>query len=120
MIVDYGYTERPLRSTLDAWSNHKYVSIFKTPGLVDVTADVDFLALRKTAENRGIIVDGPITQVDFIKTMGVTKRAEILKKDVSVKVKMAIEKELHRLTDPRGLGKNFKGMMMRSQFKSEE
>lgn len=114
LIVDYGYMDVPLKGSLDAWSKQEYVGIFTTPGQADITADVDFEALRRTAEQAGITVDGPVWQGDFLVEMGINQRADNLKRSASATMIKDIDDEIHCLMDRKGLGQNFKVMMVRS------
>lgn len=107
LIIDYGYTKPTLQGSLTAWSLHGCVDILTAPGQVDVTANVDFLALRYSAEQSGLRVDGPIWQGDFIQKMGVMLRVDLLKQHADATTRQAIDDDLKRLLDPQGISRNF-------------
>ena len=50
--------------TLQAIKNHKYNDIFK-PGLIDLSARVDFNMIKKISLYNGATVHGPINQNKF-------------------------------------------------------
>lgn len=51
------------------------------PGTADLTADVDFSQLRVVAEKRNkLITYGPVTQGDFLKSLGIEVRLQMLLK----------------------------------------
>lgn len=80
LILDYGPLQTIPANTLRGIRAHRPVSPFTSPGLVDLSADVDFLALAETALNAspGVEVHGPVEQSFFLSTMGIKERAERL------------------------------------------
>ena len=80
LIFDYGPSTHIPTSTLRGIRDHKAVSPFATPGLVDISADVDFLALTEAALNAspGVEVHGPIEQGFWLESMGIRERAEMI------------------------------------------
>jgi NADH dehydrogenase [ubiquinone] 1 alpha subcomplex assembly factor 7 len=81
-----------------------------TPGDADLTAHVDFEALAQNAEIIGARVYGPISQRDFLRRLGIEKRAAALKSRASPAQTVEIERALARLTatGPGGMGALFK------------
>ena len=75
LIVDYGHAERGYGSTLQAMRRHSYVDPLETPGRADVTAHVDFALLGSVAHAQGTQVSGPVTQGDFLISLGLLERA---------------------------------------------
>ena len=80
LIFDYGPSTHIPTSTLRGIRDHKPVSPFETPGLVDISADVDFLALTEAALNAspGVEVHGPVEQGFWLESMGIRERAEMI------------------------------------------
>ena len=80
LILDYGPASHIPTSTLRGIRAHKPVSPFITPGLVDISADVDFLALTEAALNAspGVEVHGPVEQGFWLESMGIRERAEMI------------------------------------------
>ena len=60
LIIDYGHVESAIGDTLQAVGGHDYADPLKAPGLVDLTAHVDFQALAQAAEGMGARVHGPL------------------------------------------------------------
>ena len=59
---------------------HQLVSPFSRPGEVDLSADVDFLALVDAAlgASENVEVHGPVEQGIFLEQLGIKERAEML------------------------------------------
>ena len=80
LIIDYGFAEQSGQSTFQAVSKHKYVDVLESVGAVDLTAHVDFKALKQAAQKQSVYVSPIAGQGDFLRAMGVDLRAEQLKK----------------------------------------
>ncbi|KAL8791081.1 MAG: hypothetical protein Q9213_000288 [Squamulea squamosa] len=80
LILDYGPAGTIPTSTLRGIRSHQLVSPFVSPGEVDLSADVDFMALVETAlgASERIEVHGPIEQGVFLEQLGIRERAEML------------------------------------------
>ncbi|MGB5076526.1 MAG: SAM-dependent methyltransferase [Sphingorhabdus sp.] len=78
LIVDYGYVQPGLGSTLQAVKNHAYADPFSDPGNCDLTAHVNFFALANIARSRGLNVAGPTTQGVWLSSLGINQRAAML------------------------------------------
>ncbi|KAF2267896.1 DUF185-domain-containing protein [Lojkania enalia] len=80
LILDYGTLNTIPANTLRGIRSHRPCSPFISPGLVDLSADVDFLALAESAlsASPNIEVHGPVEQSFFLSTMGIKERAERL------------------------------------------
>ncbi|RFU73092.1 hypothetical protein TARUN_9160, partial [Trichoderma arundinaceum] len=116
LILDYGTADTVPVNSLRGIRQHRLVSPFAAPGLVDLSADVDFHAIAEAATlaSPGIEVHGPISQADFLELMGIRERAEALSKVPGVTPSAAsdIEKAWKRLVDrgPSGMGKVYKAL----------
>jgi SAM-dependent MidA family methyltransferase len=114
LILDYGTADTVPVNSLRGIRHHRLVSPFSAPGLVDLSADVDFHAIAEAATlaSDGVEVHGPVTQADFLMLMGIRERAEALTKAPGVTPAKAtdIEKAWKRLVDrgPNGMGKVYK------------
>lgn len=88
LIIDYGPPATIPANSLRGIRSHTRVSPFDSPGAVDVSADVDFMALAESAINSspGVEVHGPVDQARFLTAMGIEERAAQL-------VKRAVNKE---------------------------
>ncbi|KAL8952011.1 MAG: hypothetical protein Q9222_002057 [Ikaeria aurantiellina] len=80
LILDYGSASTIPTSTLRGIRSHQLVSPFASPGEVDLSADVDFMALVEAAlgASERIEVHGPVEQGVFLEQMGIKERAEML------------------------------------------
>jgi SAM-dependent MidA family methyltransferase len=104
LIIDYGHTESAIGDTLQAVSRHGFADPLKSPGLVDLTAHVDFQALAQTVEGVGARVHGPITQAEFLRRLGIEQRAAALRSGAPQEYVAAIDAALQRLTNEEGTG----------------
>ncbi|QUC22141.1 uncharacterized protein UV8b_06382 [Ustilaginoidea virens] len=116
LILDYGTSDTIPVNSLRGIRNHKLVSPFSAPGMVDLSADVDFTAVAEAATRAsdGVEVHGPVSQADFLERMGVRERADVLVRAARAKNAPvdAIEKSWKRLVDrgPNGMGKTYKAL----------
>ena len=80
LILDYGPADTIPASTLRGIQSHQPVSPFTNPGLVDISADVDFTALVEAAleASPGVEVHGPVEQGGWLESMGIRERAEMI------------------------------------------
>ena len=109
LIIDYGYeTNDKYISTLQAIKNHKYSSIFKDIGKTDLTAHVNFSAIKKEALLSGCEVSGTFAQGEFLNSLGIKLRAEILKRNTTAIQIEEIDSGLNRLINPKEMGTLFK------------
>lgn len=116
LILDYGPGDGSVPvNSLRGIHRHKRVSPFAEPGLVDLSADVDFAAIAEAATRAsdGVEVHGPVEQGLFLAAMGIKERAEVLinaAKDEEAK--KAVEAAWQRLVDrgPGGMGKVYKAL----------
>ncbi|RYN59950.1 hypothetical protein AA0114_g1363 [Alternaria tenuissima] len=115
LILDYGPLDTIPANTLRGIRSHTTVSPFASPGLVDLSADVDFLALADAAldASPGVEVHGPVEQSFFLSTMGIKERADrLLKAAKDEDTRRRLETGWKRLVDrgPNGMGKTYKAM----------
>ncbi len=110
LIIDYGYAVPPGKGTFQAVSHHRQADVLEHPGEVDLTAHVDFAALRTIAQAQGALVLGPVGQGEFLQTLGIEMRALQLKYNALPEQARVIDAALHRLTDAAEMGSLFKVM----------
>ena len=84
LIIDYGPADTVPISTLRGMQAHRKVSPFVSPGLVDLSADVDFVALADAAlaASPGVEVHGPLEQGTWLEAMGIRARADMISQNV--------------------------------------
>lgn len=80
LILDYGPADTIPTNTLRGIRSHQPVSPFTDPGLIDISADVDFTALAEAAlaASPGVEVHGPVEQGGWLQSMGIRERAELI------------------------------------------
>lgn len=111
LIIDYGYDlDSPFGSTLQAIKNHKFHSVFENIGDADLTAHVDFRALRKIALAENLQVSATISQREFLLKHGIDIRAKMLMQNASPQQKQEIQSGLSRLIDNNQMGQLFRSI----------
>lgn len=116
LILDYGPADTIPINSLRGIKNHRRVSPLSSPGLVDLSADVDFMALAEAAlkASLGVEVHGPVEQGAYLLGMGIKERAEMLLsgKALDEEKKQRVDGAWKRLIDrgPSGMGKVYKVM----------
>ncbi|MBR9864494.1 MAG: class I SAM-dependent methyltransferase [Rhodobacteraceae bacterium] len=106
LICDYGGSGGG--DTLQALRAHQKVDPLSTPGQADLTAHVNFAALKDAL--RDAQVCGPVPQGAFLERLGITPRAQALAQRLqgaSLETHIAAH---HRLTHPDEMGELFKVM----------
>ena len=128
LAIDYG-EEGPLGNTLEAIKDHKFVHVLDSPGEADLSAYVDFGALRQIVEEkpqRGVTCYGPVTQQQLLLSLGLVARLEQLVENAASEDQAnALVKGCERLVgdgagnaetgEPPGMGVRYKAMCMVSR-----
>lgn len=110
LVIDYGHMASAAGETFQAVGAHSYADPLVAPGLVDLTAHVDFQALAHAAESMGARAHGPLTQAEFLRRLGIGARANALKSNATLEQGIEIDSAVTRLTDAgqTGMGALFK------------
>ncbi len=108
LIVDYGYDQSGLGSSLQAVRGHRGADILDRPGETDLSAHVDFAALAAAATVARVRAFGPVGQGDFLRRLGIAPRVQSLKRHASSKQACAIDAALARLIAPDQMGTLFR------------
>ncbi|WP_341787339.1 class I SAM-dependent methyltransferase [Rickettsia endosymbiont of Cantharis rufa] len=115
LIIDYSYDISPdnrtryqYNPTLQAVKNHKYCSILENLGEVDLSAHVDFYALKTVAKNSSMNVIDTMLQRDFLIENGILLRSKTLQGKLNDEQAQIIEKQVERLISPKQMGTLFK------------
>jgi NADH dehydrogenase [ubiquinone] 1 alpha subcomplex assembly factor 7 len=106
LIIDYGHAASGSGDTVQAVRKHEFTGLLEAPGEADITAHVDFEALRIAFQRTGCGVHGPIAQGQFLHSLGIELRAERLGEDA----RLAAE----RLANEDQMGDLFKVMAVTS------
>ena len=113
LIIDYGHVAPVSGDTLQAVRGHTYESPLTSPGEADLSAQISFFELATEVHKVGLAIDGPITQSEFLGSLGIIERASRL---MSANPQRAgeIEAGVARLIAPNGMGTRFKAIGVRS------
>ena len=108
LIIDYGHAESTFGDTLQAVRGHKFADPLENPGEADLTAQVDFAAVAVWAQRQGAVTQGPLTQGEFLRRLGIEQRAARLKANATPQQAADLDAGLARLTAPDQMGELFK------------
>ena len=117
LTLDYGYTTKKNKSTLQSIQNHKYINIFSMPHNSDITSHLNFKLFHKILKKNNLDVKKITTQNEFLKKIGILERANILSKKMTFKEKANMFYRLKRLLDYREMGNLFKVLFAQKKNK---
>lgn len=103
LIIDYG-DDHHFAHSLRGFYQHQIVDPLSQPGLTDITANVDFASLKQ-AMSPAVQTHGPITQRQFLLSMGIEVRTTRLNQSSSSSL---TEESSQRLISPFGMGEQYK------------
>ncbi len=107
LIIDYGHDGHGFGDTLQAIKQHKYTKIFENLGTQDITAHVNFTALKQAAETQNLQTTRITTQKKFLTELSINLRAQMLIAKNPEK-QQEIKSALNRLTGEDEMGNLFK------------
>lgn len=113
LFIDYGHAVSGFGDTLQAVRGHRYEHPLAAPGEADLTAQVDFERLARSAAAAGLVAEGPVPQATFLGGLGAVQRASRLMAANPDRAS-AIEFAVSRLMAPNGMGTRFMAMVLRS------
>lgn len=112
LFIDYGHAESGIGETLQAVAHHRFHDTLAAPGEADLTAHVDFAALRTAAVEGGARAHGPIGQGTFLGRLGVETRTQALAGTASSNEADMLRSGCRRLVDPDQMGALFKALAL--------
>tara|TARA_B100000902_G_scaffold44132_1_gene51746 strand:+ start:1118 stop:2164 length:1047 start_codon:yes stop_codon:yes gene_type:complete len=115
LLIDYGYTNKKMKDTLQAVSNHKFANILNNIGNVDITHNISFNLFKNFVEKIGGLTSNLTTQKKFLIKMGIKQRAEIISQKQNFLKKTDIYYRLNRLIDEKQMGTLFKVMLVKDK-----
>ena len=127
LVIDYGYPARELYATeraggtLRAYHAHTaHDDPFRFVGRQDLTAHVDFTALARGAEERGLETLALTTQAAFLVAAGLERlfAAERDRPDLDAEAYLTLRASIVRLLDPRALG-GFRVLLLGRQIPTD-
>lgn len=101
IIIDYGYSENPYKSTIQALAKHKKCDVLQNAFAADITNLVNFSPLKEIAEQSGLN-SSLITQREFLLATGIEERRKTLKADKSPTEQKRIDAAIDRLINDMG------------------
>ncbi len=108
LIIDYGYYKPNNQNTLQSVMKHKKNDPLNNLGKADVTAHVNFSLLNEFFAKNGLNTKKTITQKNFLETMGILERANILSKKMKFTQQSDLYSRIQRLLSPKSMGELFK------------
>ena len=115
LLIDYGYSEKKMKNTLQAISNHKFTNILEDIGNSDITHNINFNLFKNIIKQIGGLKNNLTTQKEFLIKLGIKQRAEIISKNENFLKKADIYYRLKRLIDEKQMGDLFKVMLITNQ-----
>jgi SAM-dependent MidA family methyltransferase len=127
LFVDYGYTREELlagraKSTLRAFRRHQISDTpYEAPGEQDITAHVNFTALREMGVAAGLEPVGLMTQAQFLMGVGEGNQFADAFEDTTLPQERAkVALQLKHLIAPTGMGEVFQVLAFRRGLESEK
>ena len=118
-VIDYGYTRQELlagrhRDTITAFRQHTMsTSPYEAPGEQDITAHVNFTALRAEGEKAGVEHLALLTQAQFLMGIGEPNQFADAFEDCGTRQEQAkVALQLKHLVTPAGMGETFHVLLM--------
>ncbi len=115
LLIDYGYSQKKMKNTLQAISNHKFANILSNIGYVDISHNISFNLFKEFTNQIGGLKNILTTQKNFLLNMGIKERAEIISTNQTFLKKADIYFRLDRLINEKQMGKLFKVMLIKNQ-----
>ncbi len=108
LLIDYGYAGGSRGDTLQTVREHQYQDLLLDPGTADLTAHVDFDALRAAAMEAGAATYGLVPQGVFLNRLGAGLRVQKLCRNATAQQKSAMISAYERLVSIEQMGDLFK------------
>ena len=115
LLIDYGYTDKKMRNTLQAIRNHKFANILNNIGNIDITHKINFSLFNKFTKQTKGLENILTTQRDFLLKIGIKERAEIISRNKNFLKKADMYYRLNRLIDEKQMGNLFKVMLIKNK-----
>ena len=112
LIIDYAYTDKKMKNTLQAVSKHKYCDVLVGFGNSDITYNLSFDLIERIIKEFGTFASLITTQKKFLTKLGIMERAEIVSKNIPFIEKADMYFRIKRLIDEKQMGNLFKVMFI--------
>ena len=111
LLIDYGPAESGFGDSLQAMRAGQPVDPLVAPGIVDITAHMDFAAFAAAARAAGAVTHGPLPQGVFLQRLGFMTRTAMLARLDPARAQAQLA-AAHRLTAPEAMGRLFKALAL--------
>lgn len=115
ILLDYGYAEseyyapeKNIGTLRSFFRQHQLDDILFAPGLIDITANVDFTAVATTGINNGLDLIGYTTQANFLLNCGLLEIVAAKRDSLSTVELHQLNTQVNYLTSPNEMGNIFK------------
>jgi NADH dehydrogenase [ubiquinone] 1 alpha subcomplex assembly factor 7 len=115
LIIDYGHVKTAAGDTLQALKAHQFCNVLDHVGEADITAHVDFEALGHAFEAGGARAITPLTQGQFLNTMGLQMRVEKLSAKLQGDAKAEFRSAVERIAGDDQMGHLFKVLAVKQK-----
>jgi SAM-dependent MidA family methyltransferase len=115
LFIDYGHKNSNYGETLQAMKQHKFVDVLQYAGKADLTAHVDFEALKRQALLQNAKVCEIKNQGELLKGLGIDYRTMKLCENASPEDVKNIKLANQRLVDENQMGELFKAICFYSE-----
>ena len=119
LLIDYGYLKPNNQSTLQSVIKHRKNNPLNNLGKADVTSHVNFKLLSEFFQKNRMKIKNVITQRQFLKSMGILERAEIVAKKMKFREQSDLYLRIKRLLSPNSMGNLFKVILAYKSNKSK-
>lgn len=113
LLVDYGPANATPDDTLRSYRDGVQIDPLSAPGASDLTCDVDFSRLSRLMNRQGLGVAGPISQGEFLQSLGAEARLNQLARQ-NPEAADALYQGVVKLVDPAQMGERFQVMIISS------
>ena len=108
LMIDYGYLKPNNQNTLQSVMRHNKNNLLNNLGKADITAHVNFTLLNEFFSKNGLKTKNIITQKQFLESMGIIERANIIAKKMKFSEQSNLYLRIKRLLSPTSMGNLFK------------
>lgn len=113
VLIDYGIADATPGDTLRSYQQGAQIDPLAAPGASDLTCDVDFGRLKRLADAARITAYGPLSQSQFLLSLGAEARLNQLAKQHPDKAD-DLYQGVKRLVDPGEMGTRFQALCLSS------
>ena len=113
LLIDYGHDRSAPGDTLQAVASHGFSPVLADPGEQDLTAHVDFEAVRRVASDAGAVCTPLVSQGEWLNALGIGARAAALAATNPDRAE-DLAAQVQRLTGRDQMGQLFKVLALRA------